>query len=536
MSDVPIGVLLSGGVDSAVVLGLLREAGADGLALVHGRLRRSALRRASARAPRRRSDTAPSITSSSSAPHDFAAALPRLAWFRDEPIAEPSEVPLFLLAEHAARHVKVVLSGDGGDELFGGYPKYRAERLLSLPTGVPALACRLGVAAFGPGRRTAGWTRRRDAPDPQPARPLGIVVPHVQSDGDPRAPPPDTRALGEHHRPGRAAALALAPYAHFDPGRWMLLGDVLTYLPDNMLSARTKSDGRLARGPHAAARPSLCRARGRNARREALFPPLAESAAAPRDCGSRPGRGRVAPKRGFTVPVARFLLHNGSQPLQRLVLSDRALDRGLFDPGVLKRLVGGNGGRDEEPKTFSLAALELWPRTNVNNVTHIHRRPFNRADVLGCPIDRLGIDEAVDRCRELIEETNRTTSQVSVNAAKLVAIREDALLRELVGGRLVTADGQSVVWASRLLGDALPERVAGIDSCSACSSSPRTAVIVCSSSAQRRRCLRVPSRRSRRATRVCTSQGAATATSGPGGRAGPRMRSAQLRPTSSSWR
>ena len=89
---------------------------------------------------------------------------------------------------------------------------------------------------------------------------------------------------------------------------------------------------------------------------------------------------------------------------------------------------------------------------------------MNRADVLGCPIDRLGIDEAVDRCRELIEETNRTTSQVSVNAAKLVAIREDALLRELVVGcDLVTADGQSVVWASRLLGDALPERVAGID-------------------------------------------------------------------------
>lgn len=95
---------------------------------------------------------------------------------------------------------------------------------------------------------------------------------------------------------------------------------------------------------------------------------------------------------------------------------------------------------------------------------HIHRQPLNRADVLGCPIDRVGIDEAVERCRELIEETGRTTSQVSVNAAKLVAIHEDAQLRDLVFGcDLVTADGQSVVWASRLLGDALPERVAGID-------------------------------------------------------------------------
>lgn len=95
---------------------------------------------------------------------------------------------------------------------------------------------------------------------------------------------------------------------------------------------------------------------------------------------------------------------------------------------------------------------------------HIHQSPSDRADILGCPIDRVDIDEAVDRCRELIEEPGRTASQVSINAAKLVAIREDDQLRdEVLDCDLVTADGQSVVWASRLLGDALPERVAGID-------------------------------------------------------------------------
>jgi N-acetylglucosaminyldiphosphoundecaprenol N-acetyl-beta-D-mannosaminyltransferase len=95
---------------------------------------------------------------------------------------------------------------------------------------------------------------------------------------------------------------------------------------------------------------------------------------------------------------------------------------------------------------------------------HIHDSPSDRVEILGCPIDRVGIDEAVERCRELIEEPGRTASQVSVNAAKLVAIRDDEELSELVlDCDLVTADGQSVVWASRLLGDALPERVAGID-------------------------------------------------------------------------
>jgi len=73
---------------------------------------------------------------------------------------------------------------------------------------------------------------------------------------------------------------------------------------------------------------------------------------------------------------------------------------------------------------------------------HIHRRPSNRADILGCPIDRLSLDEAVARCRELIEEPGRTASQASVNAAKLVALREDARLRRAVFDcDLVTADG-----------------------------------------------------------------------------------------------
>jgi N-acetylglucosaminyldiphosphoundecaprenol N-acetyl-beta-D-mannosaminyltransferase len=95
---------------------------------------------------------------------------------------------------------------------------------------------------------------------------------------------------------------------------------------------------------------------------------------------------------------------------------------------------------------------------------HTHRQPSNRAEILGCPIDRVGIDDAVERCRELIEDTGRPAKQVSVNAAKLVAIREDPQLQELIRRcDLVTADGQSVVWASHLLGDALPERVAGID-------------------------------------------------------------------------
>lgn len=85
------------------------------------------------------------------------------------------------------------------------------------------------------------------------------------------------------------------------------------------------------------------------------------------------------------------------------------------------------------------------------------------ANVLGCEIDRLDMAGTLERCRAVIEEPGYT-QQVSINAAKLIALRRNPDLRDVVNRcGLVNADGQSIVWASRLLGDPLPERVAGID-------------------------------------------------------------------------
>src|SRR4051794_13057429 len=90
-------------------------------------------------------------------------------------------------------------------------------------------------------------------------------------------------------------------------------------------------------------------------------------------------------------------------------------------------------------------------------------RTGDRAEVLGCAIDRLDMDQTVARCEELIA-ARAFAQHVSINAAKLVAIQDDDDLREIVGRcELVSADGQAVVWASRVLGDPLPSRVAGID-------------------------------------------------------------------------
>jgi N-acetylglucosaminyldiphosphoundecaprenol N-acetyl-beta-D-mannosaminyltransferase len=87
----------------------------------------------------------------------------------------------------------------------------------------------------------------------------------------------------------------------------------------------------------------------------------------------------------------------------------------------------------------------------------------DRANVLGCQIDRLDMAATVARCRELIEQRS-PSQQLSVNAAKIVSLHRDPQLREIAGNSaLVNADGQSVVWASWILGDPLPCRVAGID-------------------------------------------------------------------------
>ena len=58
-------------------------------------------------------------------PSEFVAALPEIVWYLDEPVADPALVPLFFVAREARKHVKVVLSGEGADELFGGYTIYR---------------------------------------------------------------------------------------------------------------------------------------------------------------------------------------------------------------------------------------------------------------------------------------------------------------------------------------------------------------------------------------------------------------------------
>jgi N-acetylglucosaminyldiphosphoundecaprenol N-acetyl-beta-D-mannosaminyltransferase len=86
-----------------------------------------------------------------------------------------------------------------------------------------------------------------------------------------------------------------------------------------------------------------------------------------------------------------------------------------------------------------------------------------RCEVLGCRLDAVTLDDAVARVQSGIE-TGRPVRHMAMNAAKLLRLQDDRVLREAARAcDLVTADGQAVVWAARLLGQPLPERVTGID-------------------------------------------------------------------------
>src|SRR5262249_38966422 len=90
-------------------------------------------------------------------------------------------------------------------------------------------------------------------------------------------------------------------------------------------------------------------------------------------------------------------------------------------------------------------------------------RPAGRGWGLGCPVDAVTLDQALNRVDEAV--TPRPGLQpVAVNAAKVVRLQPDDDLRKAIEGcELITADGQAVVWAAGILGQNLPERVAGID-------------------------------------------------------------------------
>jgi asparagine synthase (glutamine-hydrolysing) len=164
-SDVPLGAFLSGGVDSATICALAAESRPGMLTFTAGFARPgySEIEEAQETAAALGLKSVPYVITA----QEFAARLPQIIWQLDDPMADAAAIPLWFVAREARRHVKVVLSGEGADELFGGYGVYYQPSVVRAATRLPGWGRNSAgamAARISPGQRGKGLLQRISVP------------------------------------------------------------------------------------------------------------------------------------------------------------------------------------------------------------------------------------------------------------------------------------------------------------------------------------------------------------------------------------
>jgi len=347
LSDVPLGAFLSGGIDSSLVVALMQEQAA-------GRVRTFTIgfdvpeynEAPHAEAVARHLGT--DHTTEYLSVQDALNLIPELPRMYGEPFADSSALPTHLVSRVARQHVTVALSGDGGDEAFGGYTRYDlverfgpvaarlgpvAPLLRAARPALPKLAQRLSEVAGFPLRDIYRGTVSLFSA--QEAQALTGVAPAL---------------------PGFEAAWDL-------PGlstrRHAMLADLMTYLPEALLvkvdraAMATSLETRAPLLDHRVLEFSLGlpheRVRGKSLLRELLYRRV------PRELIDRP-------KKGFGVPLNRWFREDLRELLRDTVTPQRLADLGLHQPDMVTRLIREHeGGRiDHSARLWALLVLCLW--------------------------------------------------------------------------------------------------------------------------------------------------------------------------------
>jgi asparagine synthase (glutamine-hydrolysing) len=362
IADVPVGVLLSGGVDSCTLAALASEVAAPVRTFTIGFDERGFDERDVARivAERYGTDHHELLVRP-----DAVTLLPLLAATFDEPFADSSAIPTYLVSELARRHVKVALSGEGGDEFFGGYNYYAghalARRLAPLAALARPIVERLPTSTGKPS--SFDWKAKRFV---RSAR-LSTLERHyawksvftpeertslVRPERRPSQSPLDL--LGEHYAATEDAADELARVMGIDLGLFMV--DDMLVKTDRASMAHSLE----ARVPLldpvvaelALALPTRMKVRGLAKKR------LLRRAAEP----LLPREVLEGEKRGFVPPIGTWL-RNELQPLTREALSPANLRRqGFFRPEAVSELLDAHaaGRVDNSRKIWALLTFSLW--------------------------------------------------------------------------------------------------------------------------------------------------------------------------------
>jgi asparagine synthase (glutamine-hydrolysing) len=361
-SDVPLGAFLSGGVDSSAVVALMARLGV------------APVRTFSIGFPESGFDElehARLVARTFGTEHrelvlepDAIGIVEDLAWYLDEPLGDPSVIPTYMVSKLAAGSVTVVLSGDGGDELFAGYDKYVVEGRERRARFLPAPARRLLREIAGrmpPGMRGRnflwhfsldGVDRYLDATTLFRREALaGLLTSDVFAQV----------AAGDPWRPTREWLTAV------DGGHWLpplQFADLMGYLPLDIL---TKVD-RMSMAHSIEARVPLLD--HHVVEFAATIPPELQL----RDgttkyvfkqalAGLVPAPILTRPKHGFAVPLGRWFRGELGGFVRDLLLSERSRHRGVLEPAGVEWLIAQHErGRELDFQLWTLMSFELWCR------------------------------------------------------------------------------------------------------------------------------------------------------------------------------
>jgi asparagine synthase (glutamine-hydrolysing) len=386
MSDVPLGAFLSGGIDSSIVVACMARATGRpvktfAVGFSEGGRADNELPYARLVAERYGTEHHELVVDP-----DMVGMLPSIVRHHGEPFADTSAVPTRYLCEMTRRHVTVALSGDAGDEAFGGYRRYVwahvAQLLRRLPGPLPGAVAWALMAA--PGRR-ARWLREYGArlTDDEAARYLRFVC-HFSAQEKSDLYAPELRERFARDGTAEAFAARLGASAAADTVSRLQDLDVDTYLPDDIL---TKVD--IASMTH-----SL------EARAPLVDHHVVElGAALPGRMKLRGGKGKVIlrrafadlvpaeilhrRKKGFALPTGRWLAGRLHGFARELLLSPQASGRGLFQPAAVEALLDRHrAGEDHGERLWNLIVLETWFREMVDGRAAYVRQVVAQAESL----------------------------------------------------------------------------------------------------------------------------------------------------------
>jgi asparagine synthase (glutamine-hydrolysing) len=376
MADVPLGMFLSGGIDSsaiaAVLSGMVDEP-IKTFSVAFQEREANELEYARLVARAFKTNHHEVVVS----PQEFFEALPKLVWHEDEPLAHPSSVALFFVSQLAARHVKVVLTGEGSDELLAGYARYR-KTLLNLSLGqryqtlVPRdvrNAIKMRIAALPLESRLSQKLCRTFLA-------LDSDIESIYFDNFAVFSRAMQKELFTAH--AREQVGALDPYAGMIDAFTnndatllldrLLYADTKTYLHEllmkqDQMSMAASIESRVPFLDHklvefSTSLPQRLKLRGATTKyilRESMK-------------GVLPAEILTRPKMGFPVPIGSWFRGEYATVIQEYLLSERALDRGIFDPTFVRTLVQRHqAGENHAERLWALVNFEIWQRQFFDN-------------------------------------------------------------------------------------------------------------------------------------------------------------------------